>query len=769
MISLFSLMLYLTSLAKSRKSTSISASLIDYSSAEEEQSNTKTDDTANRRRTSTSSRNSNTSRNTIPSNHIPSTPSKQSVRNSSRSNTPQQSKRPATRQVTNGVTNNGLARHTPQHTLPFHRNSSSNETSNLNGRRSTRQGGLIHFSENEDEESEEEAEEEESDEDEDEEDVDDEDLEDDEEEELEDEEHSYDEEDEDDEDHFTGGVNLGIQTSPGLDDTVDSGNLNGGGARFRSTGNSNSSRFISSTPTPSVKSTSAYFASTQHPPDSSLCNNGKTKPAFPINSPLRRHVAGNTKAFGSLGEVLASLPMSGQRPNTGLSLPSSTWSNIPSSSSTSSYSQALSFTSPATTSNSYIPTVGGTPVSAADLTTQVGRTAGHNSSAQNPVSGTGDGYNMNNRSRYCNSQNISKLIIVMAGFFFLVLSYKYATLRPSIDIERLVCETEDTRNDAINPNVHLTCVPKELENAVTNITRDLVNILEARGVEIICSENTGETKNSSVSMSEILQELLGERAEETSYKSNEEDLTYASDYDLRSNGFESEAHIDKIDEDDEDLEESTSTKEASKDISSLGYRSLMDKASRTNIQLVLTLIYENPQWGIKIIRDTSQESLKTAENDMSINMEDEEEEKIGEDKQENFPFDTTYLSVVHLPISWKCWFRLWTIHMYSLLLTLLIYLIYVALVLLVVYVAYRIYCWRQEKQIREQQDVFELVEQVLSMLVTQHQQYHALAVAANANASQTGTAVNVTGKPCLAVNHIRDQLIPPTVSTQKLK
>ena len=170
----------------------------------------------------------------------------------------------------------------------------------------------MHFSENEDEEDSEEEGEEESDEDEEEEDVDEEDIEDD-DEELEDEEHSYDEEEED-EDNFARGVNLGIQTSPGLDDTVDSGNLNGGeGARFRGTGGSGPSRFISSTPAPSVKSTSAYFSTPQPHPDSNLGNNGKGKPAFSVNSPLRRHVAGNERAFDSLGEELASLPMSGPR------------------------------------------------------------------------------------------------------------------------------------------------------------------------------------------------------------------------------------------------------------------------------------------------------------------------------------------------------------------------------------------------------------------------------------------------------------------------
>ena len=352
----------------------------------------------------------------------------------------------------------------------------------------------------------------------------------------------------------------------------------------------------------------------------------------------------------------------------------------------------------------------------------------------------------------------------MAGFFFLVLSYKYATLRPSIDIERLVCDASDIEhgNDGLSRNVNQTCVPKDLEISVTNITRDILKILETRGFEAMCSENAEEIKNSSMSVSEILQVLLAERAEEYSDNSVESDLRFANDYDIRSNGFESNEQLNKIEDDDEDLEESINTKSAHKDVNSLGYQNFLDRTFKTNPQLVLNLIYENPQWGVKIIRDKSQTNFKTSLNDKSVNVEDEEEEKITENYKETFAFDTTYLSVVNPPINWECWIRLQAIHMYSFCMTLLIYITYVALVLVFVYGAYRIYCWRQEKKIREQQDVFELVEQVLSMLFTQHQQYHALAVAANA--SQTSGAVNVTGKPCLAVNHIRDQLIPPTVS-----
>ena len=93
--------------------------------------------------------------------------------------------------------------------------------------------------------------------------------------------------------------------------------------------------------------------------------------------------------------------------------------------------------------------------------------------------------------------------------FFLILSYKYATLRPSIDIERLVCQGKVENNDG-GINVNFTCVPTALENTVTNITRDFTNILETRGIEILCGEKRDSAENSTMSVSEILQQLLEE-------------------------------------------------------------------------------------------------------------------------------------------------------------------------------------------------------------------------------------------------------------------
>ena len=633
-----------------------------------------------------------------------------------------------------------------QHTLSFHKNGSANGTSDVkNGHKSSRQSGLMHFSENEEEEeSDEEAEEEETDEDEEEEDVDDEDLED-EEEELEDDENSYEEEDEDEE--YTRGINLGIQTSPGLDDTVDSGNLNGGGPRFRNSLRSGPSRFISSTPAPPVKSTSAYFSNSPLGANENQVGNGKAKQAFPANSPLRRHVAGNTKAFGSLGEVLASLPMAGQKTNTGLSH-RSTWSSNPTSQGFSN-SQTHSFPS-TTTSNSHLPNLGGAPVSAADLTTQVQRRSNHNAI---PPQNT----DLNRRSTtFCTSQNVSKLIIVMAGIFFLVLSYKYATLRPSIDVERLVCLEGQSKD-------HPTCVPKELEDAVTNITRDFVNVLERKSVEMLCEGNESNLENVRMSVSEILKVFIKERETLSSEKLDDDISIYDNEYDLKSNGFENDLETDKTNDEDEDDVDDPSInthKTKNENMPSENYENLFDKSFKENVQLVLSLISENPQWGIKIICNETETGFKADPNDM----EEEERTNIDQIYQKQFPFEKTYLQVASPPISWECWLRIGATSMYSLIFYCAIKLTYLAIIVLFGYGIYRIYSWRQEKLIREQQDVFELVEQVLSMLVAQHQQYHAIAAAATVNVSPSNGPPSFNSKPCVAVNHIRDQLIPPTVS-----
>ena len=744
-----------------------------------------------KRRTSTSSRNS--------SQRIPnSTATPRTTRNISRSNTPQL--QPAagntpSRQTTNGTPgrSNGPTQVTkhPQHGLPFHRNNgTSSPASTTNGvRRSTRghqAATLSKFSEDESEQSENEEseDEEESVAGEEEEEDESEDLED--EEELED---SYDEEEEDDEVQFTsrsptaGGINLAIQTSPGLDDTVDSGNLlNGGGTRFRGQSGQSSSRFISSTPTPAVKSTSAYLSTPKH---SAADVGNHSKPAFPVDSPLRRHVAGNSNAYGSLGEVLASLPMSsgGGPRSSGTTLPSTTsWSTSTPSLSGPLYSQGLSFAStPSSTNATTYPS--GHPPSAMDITTQAGR--GSANTQQNAMGGgpTTAAYNLNKRSTYCNSHSISKWIIVMAGIFFLTLSYKYASLRPSIDMEKLVCVDNDNGDNSDGTDlVHRKhCVPLELEHSVTNLSRALVSILETRASDVLCSPpslavdgSSTAVKNVNMSVTEILEKIAidelaqhedlikGNNSEdEEALPKEKADLNY-NEYGLKSNGFQPTASADtqnlqKIEDDEyyEGIIESISPAKGS----------TKDKVLKANMQLLLALIDENPQWGIQMIiqgkaKNVKKQELPVYETIVADEHEHDDVEKKNSVKEE-FDFDLTFLNVVHPPIDWECWAQLWTNYLFSLILALVVYLVYAAVAFCMVYGFYRMYCWRQEKQIREQQDVFELVEQVLSMLMTQHHQL----TAAGANGSpQSGTG----SRPCLAVNHIRDQLIPPTVSNNSI-
>ena len=633
-------------------------------------------------------------------------------------------------------------------TEAYHRLLTTNGGSTIkNGRKSTRQSGLIHFSENE-EESDEDGEEEES-EDEEEEDVEDEELEDD-DDELEDDENSYEDEEES---QYTGGINLGIQTSPGLDDTVDSGNLNGGGARFRGGSTSGSSRFVSSTPTPAVKSTSAYFNS-PHPQGPSLSGNTKSRPAFSLNSPLRRHVAGNSKAYGSLGEALASLPMSGHRNNAGLSHASTAWSNIPSSSSNSHHS-----THPSTNSNNYVPTHGGGSVNASDLTTQVSRSTNQNINAHG-ASAAGP-YNNNNRSTYCTSQNISKLIIVVAGIFFMILSYKYATLRPSIDIERLVCMEESRTKDTRGSEHHHTCVPKDIEHEVTNMTRDLVNILETSSVEILCNQEGEISKNNSLSIAEIFRILNEEKQKDDTKKPDEKEENGVNEYDLKSNGFD-DANNGELEDDYDD--EVPHYRNTAQNKETLTYQNKLDPKLKKNFELILSLIQENPQWGIQINCDSDLPCTKININKNTYTAEEDDYEPASEKNEIGLDFDKTYLSLTNPPINWDCWLRIRASSTYKIVISLFIKLLYLSVVVALAYGVYRLYCWRQEKKIREEQDIFELVEQVLSMLVAQHQQYHALAAAANVSASQGSNSSNLAAKPCVAVNHIRDQLIPPTVS-----
>ena len=108
--------------------------------------------------------------------------------------------------------------------------------------------------------------------------------------------------------------------------------------------------------------------------------------------------------------------------------------------------------------------------------------------------------------------------------------------------------------------------------------------------------------------------------------------------------------------------------------------------------------------------------------------------------------DLTQLSMLQPRVQWTCWImqKLHLAFLYGTMLTW--WAILIGGLFILSYLGYKFYVWQQERVVREKQDVFELVEQVLSLLVNQHQ------------AAMRG---GVVARPYLAINHIRDQLIAP--------
>lgn len=160
----------------------------------------------------------------------------------------------------------------------------------VNGSNGQPKGQLMHFSESEGDDEEKDSSSEDED-----------------EEEEEDENNEDESEEEEEEDHR---VDFGLQTSPSLDTSRDSTFRN-----FRSPSSDNftppssenrprsGGRFSSSTPVGPIRSTATYL-------ESGPKVSPKTGPslAFPPTSPLRRAVAKNKAAFGSLGKFLIFLP-----------------------------------------------------------------------------------------------------------------------------------------------------------------------------------------------------------------------------------------------------------------------------------------------------------------------------------------------------------------------------------------------------------------------------------------------------------------------------
>ena len=139
---------------------------------------------------------------------------------------------------------------------------------------------------------------------------------------------------------------------------------------------------------------------------------------------------------------------------------------------------------------------------------------------------------------------------------------------------------------------------------------------------------------------------------------------------------------------------------------------------------MVNIIEENPQYGILVARDSNQIKLQ-------------------------------YL---YPQVGWLCWLSVTFLSLMSYAKIAVICFIVVFCVAGIVYTVYKLYKWRCEAILREQQDVFELVEQVLSLLMKHHQ-----------HQTLQDRSRRTSNRPGVAVNHIRDQLIPPQDRKRKYK
>eukprot|EP00095_Tigriopus_kingsejongensis_P008817 maker-scaffold1296_size49803-snap-gene-0.16 protein:Tk08817 transcript:maker-scaffold1296_size49803-snap-gene-0.16-mRNA-1 annotation:"inner nuclear membrane protein man1-like" len=168
----------------------------------------------------------------------------------------------------------------------------------------------------------------------------------------------------------------------------------------------------------------------------------------------------------------------------------------------------------------------------------------------------------------------------------------------------------------------------------------------------------------------------------------------------------------------------------------LSYQALADKLKATSnrsdlekmlLHLVVILV-EKPNWGIQLL--DGQGNAVSSVNDLQ------------------------QLVLSSPRLDWSCWLAKNLALLWSMVAIAGVYVLWCGIVGGSVYALYKLCIWRKERQLQENQEVFELVEQVLSLLVAQHQMV--------ARSHGPGSA-----RPWVAVNHIRDQLIPPQEREKK--
>ena len=148
-------------------------------------------------------------------------------------------------------------------------------------------------------------------------------------------------------------------------------------------------------------------------------------------------------------------------------------------------------------------------------------------------------------------------------------------------------------------------------------------------------------------------------------------------------------------------------------------------------QVLLNLLCENPKWGVSVFGPNG------------------EPVEIGPDG--GATSSAHFLALSHPPkVDWSCWAAVQMEAGYAFFCMASVYLAGIVGATLVLYVGYKAQAWFKERQLRLQQETFELVEQALSLLVAQQQQARAT--------SPSGATPDTAW---VAVSHVRDQLIPP--------
>jgi hypothetical protein len=297
------------------------------------------------------------------------------------------------------------------------------------------------------------------------------------------------------------------------------------------------------------------------------------------------------------------------------------------------------------------------------------KTSSASAATSGPVTRESKTEYLNKNTSFCNSHSVSKLIIVVVGLFFFFLFYKYATLRPHIDIRNRLPVCPSPHLDG--SDMSSRCVPSGDVDSAARLYRDLVSLIENLQT---CNNSDGVTDNPvTANLAMVRSSLVGEMpSTDDSYYTTEQEGLSSSEL----------------------------------------------------LKTLIKILEENADFGVQVARG------------------------VGDDD------NATELSMIQPRVQWSCWLwqKLNLAFHYGTMLTW--WGILCGGLFIFGYLTYRLYIWQQERVLREKQDVFELVEQVLSLLVNQH---------------QAAIRGGVVARPYLAINHIRDQLIVPQDRKRKRK